>query len=140
MTHHDESHDKEPQLAQTIPIIRPLKDYLYLSMTSQTSCIQLTTTNAYTYEMKPEVISMLPKFRGSTLEDPYLFIRDFEEVCRTLRTNQIPKDSLRLRLIPFALRDKAKKWLNSLPLASISNWEELLSVFLKKIFPHHKTT
>ena len=81
---------------------------------------------------------MLPKFGGN--DDPYLFLREFEEVCATLKLQQLTDDSIRLRLITFALRDNAKKWLYSLPSRSITTWDHLVVIFLKKFFPSHKTT
>ena len=80
---------------------------------------------------------MLPKFGGS--EDPYLFIREFEEVCATLKLQQLSDDSIRLRLITFTLRDNAKKWLYGLSPNSIKTWDQLVVTFLKKFFPNHKT-
>ena len=82
---------------------------------------------------------MLPKFSGGT-EDPYLFVREFEEVCATFKLQQLTDDSVWLRLITFALRDVAKKWIYGLPPRSITTWEQLVIAFLKKIFPNHKTS
>jgi len=45
---------------------------------------------------------------------------------------------VRLRFIPFALKDLAKKWLCSLPIDSISTWGDFVKVFLKKIYSIHK--
>ena len=81
---------------------------------------------------------MLPKFSGT--EDPYLFIREFEELCATLRLQQLSDDSIRSRLITFALRDNAKKLLYELLPSSITTWGQLVAIFLRKYFPAHKTT
>ena len=50
------------------------------------------------------------------------------------------KDVVRLRFIPFALKDTAKKLLYSLPVGSVSSWDDFVKVFFKKILPNHKTT
>ena len=55
---------------------------------------------------------MLPRF--TRIEDLYLFIQEFEEVCTLMKIQQLSEDSIRLRFITFALKDKAKKWLYSL--------------------------
>ncbi|KAH9704556.1 hypothetical protein KPL70_011517 [Citrus sinensis] len=44
-----------------------------------------------------------------------------------------------LRLFPFSLRDKAKEWLNSLPVGTITTWDGLAQTFLAKYFPPEKT-
>ena len=82
------------------------------------------------------MINMLPKFTG--IDDAYIFIREFEEVCATMRLQQLLEDEIKLRLINFALKDQAKKWLYSLPNQSITIWEGFVRVFLKKYFLYHK--
>lgn len=42
-------------------------------------------------------------------------------------------DAIHVRLFPLSLRDKAKMWLNSLALGTISIWEELAQNFLQNI-------
>ena len=45
------------------------------------------------------------------------------------------QDALRLRIFPYSLRDRARAWLNSLPLDSITTWNDLADKFLMKYFP-----
>jgi len=49
------------------------------------------------------------------------------------------ENAVRLRFIPFALMDMAKKWLFNLPVSSTSSWDDFVNVFLKKFYPIHKT-
>ena len=71
-------------------------------------------------------------------EDAYFFIRKFEEVYLMMRIPQLGDDAVRLRFIPFSLKDLAKKWLYSLVVDSITTWEDFIKVFLKKFYPIHK--
>ena len=48
-------------------------------------------------------------------------------------------DAIRLRFVPFVLKDLAKKWLYSLAAGSITSWDGFIKVFLKKFYPIHKT-
>ena len=48
-------------------------------------------------------------------------------------------DAIRLRFVPFALKDLAKKWLYSLAASSFTSWDGFIKVFLKKFYPIHKT-
>ena len=48
-----------------------------------------------------------PKFTG--LEDAYLFLREFQEVCSMMHFPNTPIDVVRMKLIPFALKDFAKR-------------------------------
>jgi len=87
------------------------------------------------------MISMVKQsqFGGSSMEDPNLHLSMFLEVCDTLKINGASTDTIRLHLFPFSLRDKARAWLHSLLLGSISTWEELIKAFLAKFFPPNKT-
>ena len=109
---------------------RALKDYMYPSRTTQPTSIELPPIHANHFKIKLGVINMLPKFGGS--EDPYLFIREFKEVCSTLRLQQLFNDSICLRLITFTLRDNGKKWLYGLSPNYIKTWDQLVMVFLEK--------
>ena len=48
-------------------------------------------------------------------------------------------DAIRLRFVPFALKDLAKKWLYSLAAGPITSWDGFIKVFSKKFYPIHKT-
>ena len=52
---------------------------------------------------------MLPKFPSSNFEDANTFTSEFEEVFFIMKIQQLDNDAIRLRFIPFALKDKAKK-------------------------------
>ena len=56
-----------------------------------------------------------------------------------MRIPQLGEDAVRLRFIPFALKDMAKKWLYNLHVSSISLWDDFVKVFLKKLYPIYKT-
>ena len=66
--------DQEPQI---------LKDFYYPIGSAQPSYIQLPQINAINFEIKSQIINMLPKFTG--IEDAYIFIREFEKVYDTMR-------------------------------------------------------
>ena len=72
-------------------------------------------------------------------ENPYTYIREFEEVCTTFVEGAIDMDLLKLKAFPLTLKDKAKIWLNSLRPRTIQNWAELQAEFLKNFFSAHKT-
>ena len=114
-----------------------MRAYVYPTRVAQPSCIVLPPTNANNFELKPSMLSLLPKFSGT--EDPYLFIREFEEGCQLVKLQQLNDDAIRLRLIPFCLKDNAKKWLYSRPPGSIATWNQFTVQFLQKFFPNSKT-
>ena len=55
---------------------------------------------------------MLLKFTET--ENAYIFMKKIEEVCTTMWLQQLTEDTIKLRLINFALKNSAKKLLYSL--------------------------
>ena len=116
----------------------PLRDCCYPARTAQTTCIVLPAVTGNNFEIKSHNINMFSRFTGVEGAYPYLFIREFEEVCALQKFQQLSEDYVRLRLINSILKEDAMKWWYSLPINSISTWEGFVSIFLKKYFPNHK--
>ena len=71
------------------------------------------------FELNLDYVDMLPKFTG--FEDPYLLIREFEEVCSLIHMRRVPNNVVRMKFIPFALKDDAKRWMYGLKVGSIKS-------------------
>ena len=56
-----------------------------------------------------------------------------------MRIPQLGDDVVRLRFLPFSLKDLAKKWLYSLAVDSVIMWDNFVNAFLKKFCRIHKT-
>ena len=117
---------------------RTLQDYLHPTRTATPSCIMFPP-NAPPIDFKPGMIALLPTFHGLENENPYVHIREFEEVVATFHSRAEAANTVRLKFFPFSLKDKAKSWLYSLRPKSIGTWEEMTTTFFNKYFPHHKT-
>ncbi|XP_026444180.1 uncharacterized protein LOC113344424 [Papaver somniferum] len=121
------------------PPFKTLREYMYPTRVSQPLCIVLTSTKAH-FEIRTSTIQALPNFYGRENENRYYHIRDFEELCGTVKIKDLTDEYLRLRLFPFSLKDKEKSWLDALPSSSIHTWDAMKKLFLHKFFPRHKTT
>ena len=126
-------------MAAPEPSTPVLMDLCYPQRTSHPSCIKLPAATGDNYELRPQFISILPKFHRLESADAYMFITEFEEVCALFKIQHLSEDAIKLRFIPFALKGTAKKWLYSLTTSSITTWEAFVTLFLKKFFPRHKT-
>ena len=90
--------------------VRTLRDYMNPTRTIARSCI-FFPPDASHFNFKPSIIQLLPSFHGFDLENPYLHLREFEEVCNTYNDSNCSMNTIRLKLFPFSLKDKAKTWL-----------------------------
>jgi hypothetical protein len=91
------------------------------------------------FEIKPNTIQSLPYFLGLNNENPYELLDEFLEKSSTNKLHGFTEDTLRMCLFPFALKDRAKHWFNSLESNSITSWAQIQQEFLKKYFPVGKT-
>ena len=71
-------------------------------------------------------------------ENPNTHITNFVEVCDTIKYNGVTEEALRLRLFSLSLGDRAKHWLTSQLLDSITSWNNLVRKFMTKFFPPAK--
>jgi len=90
------------------------------------------------FNFKPSIIQLLPSFHGLDIENPYLHLREFEEICNTYNDLNCSMNTIRLKIFPFSLKDKAKTWLQNLRSGSIRAWNEMQQL-LKKLFPSYRT-
>ena len=117
---------------------RTLREILQPQRTTTNSCIRLPE-EANQFLMKLEMIRLLPVYQGFESENPYSFMRDFEDVCSAFLSTGSPLHIICLVLFPFALKEKAKIWFHSLAPNSIFTWENMRNEFLNKFFPPAQT-
>ena len=59
---------------------------------------------------------------------------------QTFPLQGLTEDQLRMRCFPYTLNDRAKAWLMTLPLNSLTTWEAIYNRFMGKFYSHQKTT
>ena len=118
----------------------PIRDYFKPVVDKYYSGIAFKPVNV-SFELRPSLINLVQQnqFGGSPIEDANVHLRTFLDIADTVRINGVPQDTVRLRLFSFSLRDKARDWLQSLPLGSIQTWEQLATKFLERYFPPAKS-
>ncbi|KAL6340524.1 hypothetical protein AAG906_010432 [Vitis piasezkii] len=77
--------------------------------------------------IRPHILPLLPIFHGMDLENPYQHIKEFEGVCNIFQEGGASIDLMRLKLFPFTLKDKAKKFYEC--------WERYMEAI--NACPHH---
>ena len=73
--------------------------------------------------------SILPNFYGMTSEDPDSFLFEFDILCRTYGYTD---DTHKLHLFPTTLKTTALKWFMGLGEHTITSWDDMRNIFLKK--------
>jgi len=58
-----------------------------------------------------------------------LFLREFEEVCSMMHFPNISINVVRMKLIPFALKDAAKRWIDGLTPNFVSTQDDFVKLF-----------
>ena len=98
--------------------LRTMREYLQPPRNSTPSCF-IFPLNANNFIFKSGMISLLPNFHGLKSENPYLHLKEFEEVYATFNAQTCTDEIVKLKSFHFSLKDKAKTWLNSLKPRSI---------------------
>ena len=82
---------------------RTLRDYMNPMRTGAPSC-KVFPLEASRFNFKPYIIQLLPTFHGLEFENPYLDLRDFDEVCNTYTDQNCSMNTIILELISFIIK------------------------------------
>ena len=104
------------------------------------SAIRRPPIQANNFELKTITLQILQniQFHGLQSENPNMHLTNFFKVCDKVNYNGVTKKELRMRLFLLSVGDRAKHWLTSQPLDSITTWNDLVQKFLTKFFPTSK--
>jgi len=138
-TSDQESQEKQQEEMALQPNARPLEEYVRPTISTLPSSIALPM-EAINYELKNLHFSVLPEFHGLPSEDALTFIKDYYATIQTFPLGALTEDQLRMRCFPYTLKDKAKKWLMSLPPGSLTDWTSIYNKFVENFYSHAMTT
>ncbi|KAH9751080.1 hypothetical protein KPL71_014142 [Citrus sinensis] len=129
------SSDSEEQVMdRPAPVERTLRELAEPDLNQQPLCIQYVDLEV-NFELKSDLIHLLPKFHGFAGEDPHKHLKEFHVVCSSMRPQGVTEEQIKLRAFLFSLDGLAKDWLYYLPPGSITMWNGLKKQFLEKYFP-----
>ncbi|CAL2277808.1 unnamed protein product [Prunus armeniaca] len=118
-------------MALTIPTAgQPLKSSLSARANNSPSCIAYPKLEEGTqFELKPGILNLLPSFQGLPKDDPYMHLKLYHEAVENIIIKGMEPECVNLRLFTYTLKDRAKAWLYSLPMNSITTWDQLQDKF-----------
>ena len=91
------------------------------------------------FRIDSHVMSMLPIFHGKPSEDPYRHVDELSQVCEINHLQNVPSDTMKMKLFPATLRYRAKDWFLKLG-KEFTSWTEMEEEFLRKYYSVGKTT
>jgi hypothetical protein len=83
--------------------VRIFRDHINPTRTNAPSCI-VFLPNASHFNFKPDIIQLLPSFHGLDLENPYLHLREFKEVCNTYNDLNCSMNTIRIKAFSFFIK------------------------------------
>ncbi|GKC75859.1 reverse transcriptase domain-containing protein [Tanacetum coccineum] len=118
-----------------------MEELLQIHIIGIEDAIVVPAVLANDFELKTELLDFISNnpFFGLENDDPHSHIKRFYQITRTFKINQVPHDVMKLILFPFSLKGAAETWLENEPPYSITNWNDLVSKFLNRFYPHSKT-
>ena len=60
------------------------------------------------FRIDSHVMSMLPIFHGKLSKDPYRHVDELSQVCEINHIQNVLADTMKMKLFPATLRDRAK--------------------------------
>ncbi|RDX94150.1 hypothetical protein CR513_23495, partial [Mucuna pruriens] len=118
---------------------KTLKELATTDVVYQPWCIKCPPLKpAQSYELKSNLIQLLPKFHGLARVDPHKHLKEFHVVCSTMRPQGIPEDHIKMKVFPFSLDGAAKDWLYLQPIL-FNTWGDMKRMFLEKFFLTSRT-
>ena len=105
--------------------VKTLRDHINPARTSAPLCI-VFPLDASHFNFKLGIIQLLPSFHDLDLKNPYLHLREFEEVCNTYNDINCSMNTIRLKLFfSFSLKDKDKHGYKILGQDPFYAWDEM---------------
>ena len=92
---------------------------------------------ASSFELRLGFIAMVQEqsFSGFDDENTYHHLREFEQLCSCLSIAGMAQETLRWKLFPFSLAEKAKQWYAHNAVKVNGEWKELRDRFCLAFFP-----
>ena len=92
------------------------------------------------YELCPSLIKLIwdQSFLVEGDKNPYSHLQEFEQTCACLRIASMSDKTLRWKLFPFSLMERAKHWYSQTVESMQGDWETLCSKFCLCFFHIYK--
>ena len=101
-----------------------LSDYAWPVLQWPVTRIHALLTRGANFRIDSHVMSMLPICHGKHSEDPYRHVDELSQVFKINHLHNVPTDTMKMKLFPTTLRDRAKDWFLKLA-KEFTSWTEM---------------
>ncbi|XP_070034980.1 uncharacterized protein [Nicotiana tomentosiformis] len=134
----------DPNNHGLVPLVPEAALYDWAQPTAENlaTTIAVPQIQAESFQITNNMLHLLQNkglFSGSYIKYPQQHLRNFLSICVTQRQPNVTPEAIKLLLFPFSMTGEAQTWLNSLPINSITTWEELVKQFVNLFYPPNKT-
>nr|GEW12354.1 reverse transcriptase domain-containing protein [Tanacetum cinerariifolium] len=126
-----------------VPDLRTMKELCQPALNGWGGPIALIAIQATNFGLKNDMIQQVQKsfqFHGLPGDDANKHLDKFLHVTQSIKVNGVTDDALRLYLFPHSLTHHATAWFDRLPRNSITTFEQMAKMFLRKYFPPSMVT
>lgn len=99
-----EFNNNNNRLGVPIQRYKTMREYLHPLKLSTLSCFSMPQNQNHV-TIQPQLVSLLPIFRGNEHENPYIHIKDFVQICSTFQEANVPLEIFHMKLFPLTLKD-----------------------------------
>ena len=110
-----------------------LSDYARLVLQLPITIIHAPLTRGANFRIDSHVMSMLSIFHGKPSEDPSRHVDELSQVCEINHLQNVPSDTMKMKLFRATLRDRAKDSFLKLG-KEFTCWTKMEEDFLRKYY------
>jgi hypothetical protein len=90
------------------PERKPMNSFFIPQNLNQPSCIAFQPNVQNNFNLSLHLLNMVPHYRDTPTEDPYLRIQDFFDLCKTQNIHGLNAEGVTLILFLFSMKDNPK--------------------------------
>ena len=110
-----------------------LSDYVWPVLRRPVTRIHAPLNRGANFRIDSHIMIMPPIFHAKPSEDPYRHVDELSQVCEINHLQNVPADTMKMKIFPATLRDRAKDWFLQLG-KEFTSWTEMEKEFLRKYY------